>query len=217
MPANFCEASLCAWVRQPGNTWSNVGFLVAAFFIWRATRAPRSHQLRGLAWALAAMGIGSAFFHASETLVGEWVDYAGMYVGTAFMLMVVVRRAFGSSRLTQALVFWGFTAAGMSTLLLDDVFVRPTFMVANLLCPIFEIALFARRSTRAKSYRWLWAAYAVFLPAVALWRLDLNGMLCNPQNHVLSGHGMWHLLDALMFWFSFLYYRQFDSPTNEVA
>jgi hypothetical protein len=43
-----------------------------------------------------------------------------------------------------------------------------------------------------------------------LWAADQRGWLCFPDNHLLSGHGAWHLLDALMFWSSFRYYAQLD-------
>ena len=29
----FCEASRCAWIKEPANTWSNLGYLAAALYM----------------------------------------------------------------------------------------------------------------------------------------------------------------------------------------
>ena len=34
--ANFCEAAHAGWVRQPANSLSNAGFVVAGLLAWRA-------------------------------------------------------------------------------------------------------------------------------------------------------------------------------------
>jgi hypothetical protein len=207
-PAAFCELSLCSWVRQPGNAWSNMGFLVAAALIWQATTPAEHRHLRPMAQILGLMGGGSAFFHASETRLGLWLDYAGMYAMTAYMVAFALARAMGTPRHGVFAILW---LLGMSTLLVPGAAVRELFMLANLGCPLLEGWLASRPQTRAPSYRWFAAAYAAFFPAVVLWGLDERGLLCDPDNHVLSGHGAWHLLDALMFWFSFLYYRELVS------
>jgi hypothetical protein len=44
-PPSFCEETLCGWVKQPANTWSNIGFLVSAALLWRgSTSAPCSWE-----------------------------------------------------------------------------------------------------------------------------------------------------------------------------
>jgi len=112
-PAEFCEESLCGWIRQPGNTWSNIGFLLAgAAILYRARRVGAEH-LRGLGYVALATGLGSAFFHASETLIGRFADWAGMYLGASYMLAVNVRRLSGWSPNIIRLFFWGNFLLGM--------------------------------------------------------------------------------------------------------
>src|SRR5688572_13607058 len=56
--ANFCEAAPGGVVRQPANTFSNVGFVVSGLLIaWRAGRARPAGLLmtRGLATAMACI------------------------------------------------------------------------------------------------------------------------------------------------------------------
>src|SRR4051812_48690824 len=91
-PAEFCERSLCAWIRQPGNTASNVGFLAVAVVLYGATRAPSRRHLRGIAHVSLATAVGSAFFHASETYWGELLDYLGMLGAMGWMLAACATR-----------------------------------------------------------------------------------------------------------------------------
>jgi hypothetical protein len=205
-PAAFCEASLCAWVRQPGNTWSNVGFLVAAAAIFAATGTDRRH--RPMAWILVLMGLGSAFYHASETRTGHWLDWAGMLSMTAYMAAFCVGRATSLSAPGRRAVFAAVLALGLAPLAWSALPLRETFLALNLLCPAAEAYLALRPETRSPSYRWFVVAWAAFGAAFALWVLDERGILCDPDDHVVSGHAGWHLLDAAMFWASFRYYRQ---------
>ncbi|MEO8348551.1 MAG: hypothetical protein ABI610_06525 [Acidobacteriota bacterium] len=59
-------------------------------------------------------------------------------------------------------------------------------------------------------YRWLGCYWIVFLVAFAFWWLDKARVLCSPGNHWISGHGVWHLLNALALYLVYLFYRQFD-------
>ena len=66
----FCEALVDGWVREPANTWSNVGFFVAAGYVAVLARRDR-RPAAGWLWVLAlATGLGSTAFHATATLAG---------------------------------------------------------------------------------------------------------------------------------------------------
>ena len=80
----FCERVLCGWIRQPGNTLSNLGFLIVSFLVVR--REGGRSALAAVAWASLLTGLGSAFFHASGSRIGGQLDYAGMFAGSAFMI-----------------------------------------------------------------------------------------------------------------------------------
>ncbi len=211
--AEFCERSLCAWIRQPANTWTNVGFLLAALAILRSTRRDNRPDLRGVAYIALATGIGSAFFHASETFVGRLFDYGGMYMGGACMLAVNVRRWLLPGRRSIVLLFWAATAAPLLLMLVDDRYALSVYMLEGILCCGFlEAYLFLRqrRSPIPVRYGWLGGYWLVFSVAFAFWWLDKTRALCDPDNHWITGHGAWHLLDALALYCVYLFYRQFD-------
>ncbi|HYT31915.1 MAG TPA: ceramidase domain-containing protein [Thermoanaerobaculia bacterium] len=212
-PAEFCEESLCAWIRQPGNTWTNVGFLLAGLAIWRAARRDGFEHLYGLAWIALATGIGSAFFHASETFVGRLFDYSGMYLGGSYMLAVNARRWLLWSRTAIRVLFWTSAAAPLLLMFVDDEYALSVYFFEGLFCCGFLEAILYLRQRRVGprvKYRWLAGYWLVFLIAMTFWWLDKTRVLCSPGNHWISGHGVWHLLDALALYLVYLFYRQFE-------
>ena len=97
----FCEAARPGWVRQPANTWSNLGFVIAGLAIaWDAGERDRlgvtlgAHP--GLATAYAAivvlLGPGSMAMHATQTDLGGHLDLLSMYLVSGFALAYALMR-----------------------------------------------------------------------------------------------------------------------------
>src|SRR3954447_8200020 len=73
--ANFCEAARDGWVKQPANSFSNLGFVVAGLLIaWRAGRRNQlgdvlpTHAPLATAYAcvVVVLGPASAAMHATQ-------------------------------------------------------------------------------------------------------------------------------------------------------
>ena len=95
--ACFCEAIRSGPVAQPANTASALGFvLVAAAIAWTVRRERRGGTADALGYmfavAVLVTGIGTAFLHASLSLVGQFVDLTGMYMLVALLLLYDVAR-----------------------------------------------------------------------------------------------------------------------------
>ncbi len=80
-------------------------------------------------------------------------------------------------------------------------------------CGLIEARLYLRQRRTGPSvkYKWLAGYWLVFLVAYAFWWMDKTRLLCNPGSHWISGHGIWHLLDAVAIYFVYLFYCQFDT------
>src|SRR6478735_97334 len=101
--ANFCEAARDGWVKQPANSFSNLGFVVAGLVIaWHAGRA----RLNGLATAYACMvvflGPASAAMHATQSELGGHLDLLSMYLVASFAAAYALMRWWGRDRV----FFW---------------------------------------------------------------------------------------------------------------
>ena len=104
MPENcFCEAIRSGTVAQPVNTWSSFGFVLIGFLVIRQSREDvrlRKSNLmtRQRAYpalfgvALIITGLGSAFYHASLTFVGQFFDVMGMYLIASFIMLYNISR-----------------------------------------------------------------------------------------------------------------------------
>jgi hypothetical protein len=210
VPSPFCEEPLCSWVREPANTWSNLGFLIAGLVILARARHDRALHLRGLGWICIATALGSSFYHASESRIGQIFDWAGMYLGAVYMLSVNVRRLFrwGASAI-RALFWLGFVGLASIMIAAPGAASALYTVQTTFCCVALELALFFRYR-RVTRYACLAGYWSVFLVAYTLWILDAKRVLCNPTNHVMNGHAAWHLLDAAALYLMYRYYRQFD-------
>src|SRR5688572_22117478 len=71
----FCEAIRDGVIRQPLNALSSLAFVIVGVLVVLAMR-----RMSVFALAMAVIGFGSAFYHASLGFVGQFVDVTGMYL-----------------------------------------------------------------------------------------------------------------------------------------
>jgi len=218
----YCEAPRPGLVRQPANTWSDLGFVAVGLAIGaHATRTRRgaartrrgaAAQNRmgtgGLYPALYAaivvfMGPGSMYFHASLTRWGGTLDVLSMYFFITFWVVHAIARGWGLSPRAFVASFVALNVAiGVPQVALG----HPSAPVFGPLAAIgLALELLLRRRGRGPAWlptpapadgRWLAAGCASFAAAFALWFASRSGgPLCDPHS-LLQGHAAWHLLSA---------------------
>jgi hypothetical protein len=218
--AGFCEAAV-GTVRQPVNTLSNLGFVVAGLAI--AVRAGSAGGLGtstmarrpGLATAYACLvvllGPGSMAMHATESDLGGHLDTASMYLLAAFAVAYAAMR-----RLDRGPVFLAATyvvvVAACELVGAYGGEVAVVGFAGNLafggflvLALVLERGV-AQRQGVTLEVRWAWAAVGSMAVAFAIWNTAKTGSsLCFPHS-LYQGHGVWHLLCALAAWCLFQLY-----------
>ena len=193
----FCEALGKGLVRQPANTWSSFAFVVVALLVVsRARRVPQGEAtpLPGAEhWlfvgSLALVGLGSAFYHASLTFIGQVFDVSGMYLVATFILLHRLGPRWGLRPISGVL---GFVAANAA------------LMAAQVTTPSLRRVVFGALLVVALAVEWraarpgrLWLARGAGLMAAAflIWVLDRWRLMCAPES-LLQGHAAWHVLGA---------------------
>jgi hypothetical protein len=157
-----------------------------------------------LGGAAVVIGVGSAFFHASLTLVGQFFDVFGMYLLTSFMLAYALRRMLNWGRETTLGVY-ALLVAGLSLLLyLVPETRRYAFAVVLLVAIISETTLRRRRRLSVR-VSWWNAGFLLFAMGYAIWILDNFKILCDPDS-LLQGHAIWHILGAIAVVLLYRYY-----------
>lgn len=200
----FCEETLSGPIAHPADTWTNIGPVIAGFMILFCARRPLERLLGAAAlWT----GVASAYFHAANTILGETLDLSGMFLFILTIMAIQHNRAkpqgTSTTRLT-AMVLAG--TIGITVLSAYwAVFASPTFAV-------LVVIVIVRGIYDRKLGPYAWAMVATFAVAWTLWWLDFLHVLCIPGNHILTGHGIWHLLNGLVFWFTYLHYDATCGP-----
>jgi hypothetical protein len=194
----FCEPTLAGPIAHPADTWTNIGPLVAGICIARAARSPLERLLGAAAiWT----GVASAYFHASNTVLGETLDLSGMF------LFILTLAALQQYRATPRMgVTFVIAAVVVASILLTVLSVKSALLASPLFGLIVALVI-ARGIHDQKLGPWAWAMAGTFAIAWAFWWADILHVLCIPGNHILTGHGIWHLLNGLVFWYAFLHFQ----------
>ena len=223
----FCEAFREGAIRQPANTWSNLGFVVAGLWVARRVsidvagkiRRPnlvgRSTTLSTLYAAVVVfMGPGSMAMHGSGTAWGGTTDVLAMLLYIAFLVAYAFVRMAGGGVRTCVWLYVAL-AGGLGISLITGALPFSGSTLYTWLVPVFaglELWLHFRRSVVIRDLRWLGLAGGVFLFGLAIWRLShTGGALCAPDS-LVQGHAIWHLLCAVSTVAIYLYYRSEHDP-----
>ena len=208
--ACFCEAIRNHGIMQPANAWSSLAFvIVAATILFRWTRnrhiARHANYQFLLVSTLLVVGFGSAFFHATLSFNGQFVDVLGMYLIATFVLLYGIARLKSlSSRLLVA-AFLLANAVLAAILYWAPLYRRVIFGVLIIAALVVEVWI-SRRLPRQNSSRSLKSAVVLLAIGFAIWILDYTRFVCRPDSWI-QGHAIWHVLGALSAWFLFLYYE----------
>jgi hypothetical protein len=216
--ANFCEAARDSLVRQPSNTFSNVGFVVAGLLIaWHAsvrehlgsTMSARRHLTTAMACLVVLLGPGSAAMHATQTAVGGDLDMLSMYLVASFAIAYAVMRwRRGGIRLFAVTFAAGVVVCELVGLWHAELPVvmyagNAAFGVLLVSAAVLEVLIMRRREVHAQPM-YAYASLASILTAFAIWNATKT-WLCDPHSFV-QGHAIWHLLGAVSAYFLYRYY-----------
>jgi hypothetical protein len=215
------------WVKQPANTWSNLGFItVGLLILWqigndRATPATQPNPMitataYALGYAAVALflGPGSMFFHGSLTQWGGWIDTYSLILFGSFGLLYALARIFDWSGTLFVLLYVGVNIVlGIFTWFVDGTG-TPFFAVLVAAWVLTEgVILWRKPGGLQRDWPWLGAALGTFAVALVIWSLSQTGRpLCNPDS-LIQGHAIWHIMSAVVAGCVFLYLRTETPPS----
>lgn len=218
----FCEAARPGLIKQPANTWSNLGFITAGLLMaFQLSQGQfQSNRNRFTQSAFTAiffscivvfLGPGSMAMHATETEIGGELDMLSMYLIASFAASYAMQRYYRWSNLSFTLSFILIIivceVVGLyhQPLPIIDYAGNAIFGLFLTLTVIFEMLYsFTQKITHQRKFGF--ASLGSLLFAFAIWNVwKDDSPLCDPQS-LIQGHAMWHLLDALAAYFLFRFY-----------
>jgi hypothetical protein len=209
---DWCEEELCAFVTNPANTWSNLLYIALGLWMWHEARRRRSRALALFGPASVAVGVFSLVYHASYTWFLQFFDFVGMFLFCFTVLTLNARRLgwIGAERQT-ACYLGGVALFSALVPALFEIGVPIQGLVGLLvLAMIVQEVRLRRRDGVLPAHRWWWTALALIAAAAACSALDVTRVWCDPANHWLQGHAVWHLLSAASLYALFRFYAALD-------
>jgi hypothetical protein len=205
----FCEAAdPHSAMRQMANTISSLGFVFSGMFMLAYKRSPEKRlpteysRLMGISCII--IGVGSAFYHASLTFIGQFFDVFGMFLLAVFMLVYAFERIW-TLRLRASLSLFLTINIFLSWLQIAIPDTRRyVFAVVLIVALLFE-AYFRRKANPRIEVKWLRLGIVLLAIAYIIWILDNTRILCFEES-LLQGHALWHLLGAASVWLLHRYY-----------
>jgi hypothetical protein len=203
----WCEERVCAWIREPANTWSNAAYLIVGLWLVRKARRDGAPALAPIGVTAILVAFGSFFYHASATVIGEICDVMAMLLFSLIIATTNLARLLDWTPRKHVTVYALAALSSLVALVAWHHLGIPLFALQITLGLVVELRI-ARRSGRAPTYRPLFEMCGVFAVAWAIWWLDLLRVVCSPTTHWISGHAVWHVLNSLCFGFLYAFYRQ---------
>jgi hypothetical protein len=215
--AGFCERAP-GLIRQPANTFSNAGFVVAGLLIaWHAgarrADAAGLRMHRGLATAVACivvlLGPGSAAMHATQSALGGQLDVLSMYLVASFAAAYAATRWWrGGGALLLAAFLGGVTFCELVSAWHVRVPVVNTagnaaFTLLLVVAATLEALIMRRGETRARR-GYAYGSLAAYVTGSAVWNAS-KSWLCAPHS-LIQGHAIWHVCCAVAAYLLYRYY-----------
>lgn len=215
----FCEARLCGFPAEPANAWSNLAYVLAGIYVLVWVRRHRRRPLWPAGVTAIGIGIGSFAFHAFPTFYTEYADLVSMFLLSTYMLAVQLFRVAG---LTVRQAVGGYAVmllvCCVSLWIHKDVGIA-IFGVQLAMATAIEGVLYLRHPTglARPRYRDFWGLIGVFLLSLTFWMLDLTGLVCDPDNHWLQGHALWHVTNSTCLIWMVRFASQFEWARSGAA
>lgn len=207
LQTHFCETNLCAWVEQPANTWSNIGYLISAILIFRNKGwKPERNWFSVIVFILF---VGSTFFHMSATIIGRDMDLVGMLLLSSYSLSLTLTRSYKFKPIQMYSIFAALFLTSLP-------FIHPrlggtVFLIQFLVTVLLEFIYSSKFPPPPKIKKSLAVALGLFFFALFLNILDMNAIYCLPKNNFITLHAIWHLICAYCIYLLVRYYCYKDS------
>lgn len=201
----FCEANLCSYITQPSNTVSNLAYFIVSYWIFFVKQRNIFFLSSGFAVLSFLVGLFSTLYHASFTFFMQFFDLSSMFLLASFFLSLNLYRL---NLFPSKLIFLGtLLLSTFCSLALLNWKSYGILIFASLIFLVILTEIFIRLKSKV-IYRNFLISFGFLATGLLFWILDYFRIWCNPNQHFIQGHAIWHVLTALSIYFIFLFYEE---------
>ena len=204
----FCEsANTHSPIKQTANTISSLAFVFSGMLVMTRTeksgRFPFGYSII-IGISCLIIGIGSAFYHASLTFIGQFFDVFGMFLLAAFLLVYALERIWNLRLITTLSLFLllNLFLSGLQIAIPETR--RYAFAVVLIIALAFEYYYRVKANPQIE-VKWLRLGIGLLTVAYIIWILDNIRLVCF-EHSLIQGHAIWHILGAVSVLFLHRYY-----------
>lgn len=207
----WCEETICSWISEPANTWSNLGYiLIGIFILWDTLRKKSNYNLKQFGPIIIFMGLMSYVYHASNFYGSQILDFIGMFLFVGWVIGANLIRI-GKLR-KKWLLYFNISYTVILTIVLHYMYLyKLKFQVLILISAIFIIFLevLAQNKDRTE-IKWFITSLIILAIAFAFSISDVEKIWCNPSLHgwFQQGHALWHWIASLAMWATYKHQSQ---------
>ncbi|MGH1469253.1 MAG: ceramidase domain-containing protein [Bdellovibrionales bacterium] len=197
---NWCESTICSYINEPANTWSNLGYIIVAILIFRKYK---SSLMKIFSLSVFLVGFLSGLYHATNNYLTQFIDIIAMGgIGSVLLALSVTRLLYGNTQSFYSW-FWFILFANTFTLMVFDIINLPLQLTVIIHFVLFLVAelLNSYKDKDIVEYKWFILGMMVLVVGQISTQMDLKRIYCQEENLFLHGHVLWHLLGALSLYF----------------
>ncbi len=190
----YCERIDTGFWAEPVNACTNIGFIFAAWFIWRFAvhKQTQSSSIAAMTGIIVTIGIGSFLFHTMATPLTRWLDIIPIFVFQLLYIGFYTRRIINLPVAVTGILLLVFVAAAVYGRQFPDV-INGSLIYAPALLVIIILGWYHYQS-RKMERGLLLAAASIFL--LSIFFRSIDNMIC-PQ-FILGIHFLWHILNVVV-------------------
>ncbi|RYC68000.1 ceramidase domain-containing protein [Spirosoma sordidisoli] len=215
--------------HQPINTYSNLAYLFFGVFILLVAYQdqqnhglPVTNRMAGFPLLSGLMGacfvylcLGSAFFHASLTYVGQRVDMNATYSILLTLVGITIYHVFHKLQLkpTQQRL-WVVVLLALIGLWAPLALLVPSSRLVPALILLLNVGMLVNyvQFRVQRSIGLVLLSFVLIVLAIYIRTMDVRKINCDPYSYY-QGHALWHVLTALSSFCSYCFFR-FDKASN---
>ncbi len=205
----WCEETLCQWISEPANTWSNALYIIVAIYFLFQWRKHAFLPLRYAPIGILILGSFSLIHHMSNFYLTQTLDFIGMFICVYNLLLMNIHRLVKLTKVQYISIL--ILLISLSTLAVHvtyviDIPIQGAVIGLALLIVLTEI-LCVYRNKGAKNYNSFFISIFFLIIAGCCVAVDINKTWCDPTNHWIQGHALWHIFSAVMFYYIYMHYQ----------